>query len=443
MREHVVRQLEQADPVRHRRLRLADPLGDLAEREAELVDQDGVPARLLDRRQILARDVLDEPEQQRVAVVGLAHDRRNRRRAPRRGPRASGARRRSARSRPRAAAARRPAGSAPARGSTPRGRCTARCRSACAAGSGSGGSGRRRSARAPSAAPPIRTSKPRPRPRRVVLSARRQAPSPPSSRPRRRASAGRSGSRADRGSAPPRRGRSAARRRRRRASPKCWRTSASTSADRRVRASTIVSRTPAIERLRVEPRLDQVDRLHELREALERVVLGLHRHDHAVGRGERVDRQRAERRRAVEQHEVEALRLLRARRRGSARRRRAATARPPRRRARASTERGRGSRTASASRARERHAVEQVVRRRPVRAHPEPGGRVRLRVEVDHERALARLGQAGREVDRRRRLADAALLIRKCVDRSPGQSSRRAGHRNPLRKRLRTPSGVG
>ena len=54
---------------------------------------------------------------------------------------------------------------------------------------------------------------------------------------------------------------------------------------------------------RVEPRLDEVDRAEQLREALERVVLGLHRHEHAVGGGERVDGQRAERRRAVEEDE--------------------------------------------------------------------------------------------------------------------------------------------
>ena len=76
--EHVVGQLEQADPVRDGRLRAADALGDLTEREPELVDEDGVRARLLDRRQLLARDVLDEAEQERVAVVDGAHDCRNR-----------------------------------------------------------------------------------------------------------------------------------------------------------------------------------------------------------------------------------------------------------------------------------------------------------------------------------------------------------------------------
>ena len=86
--EHVVGQLEQADPVRDGRLRTADALRDLAEREAELVDEDGVRARLLDRGQLLARDVLDETEQERVAIVDRADDRRNRLAAglPRRAP---------------------------------------------------------------------------------------------------------------------------------------------------------------------------------------------------------------------------------------------------------------------------------------------------------------------------------------------------------------------
>ena len=47
----------------------AHPLGHVAERELELVEQDGVGARLLDGGQLLARDVLDQPEQQRVAIV--------------------------------------------------------------------------------------------------------------------------------------------------------------------------------------------------------------------------------------------------------------------------------------------------------------------------------------------------------------------------------------
>jgi hypothetical protein len=71
-REHVLRQLEQAHPVRDSRLRLADPLGHVPERECELVHQDCEGARLLDGGQVLARDVLDQAEQQRLAVVRLA-----------------------------------------------------------------------------------------------------------------------------------------------------------------------------------------------------------------------------------------------------------------------------------------------------------------------------------------------------------------------------------
>jgi len=54
---------------------------------------------------------------------------------------------------------------------------------------------------------------------------------------------------------------------------------------------------------RVETRLHEVDGAHELRQTLERVVLGLHRNENAVGGRERIDRQRAERRRAIEENE--------------------------------------------------------------------------------------------------------------------------------------------
>src|SRR4051794_22821102 len=66
-------------------------------------------------------------------------------------------------------------------------------------------------------------------------------------------------------------------------------------------------------------------------------------------------------------------------------------------------------------------AVEEVVARRAVRAHPEAGRRVCLRIEIDDERALAGLRKAGGEVDGSRRLPDAALLIRKRVD--PGHAA--------------------
>ena len=77
-REHVVGELEEPQLVRDRRLRASDPLGDLAEGQLELVQQHRVGARLLDRGEILAGDVLDEADQERVAVVGLADHGRQR-----------------------------------------------------------------------------------------------------------------------------------------------------------------------------------------------------------------------------------------------------------------------------------------------------------------------------------------------------------------------------
>ena len=62
--------------------------------------------------------------------------------------------------------------------------------------------------------------------------------------------------------------------------------------------------------------------------------------------------------------------------------------------------------------------VEKVVGGGAVRPFTEPGRRIRLRVEVHDESALAGLGQTRREVDRGRRLSDAALLIRDRVDAS-------------------------
>ena len=73
--EHLLGQLEQPQPVRDRRLGAADPLGDVAERELELVHERGVRARFLDRGELLPGDVLDEREQERVAIVRLADER--------------------------------------------------------------------------------------------------------------------------------------------------------------------------------------------------------------------------------------------------------------------------------------------------------------------------------------------------------------------------------
>ena len=217
-REHVVGEVEQPHPVRDGRLRPADPLRDLAEREPELVDQERAGPRLLDRGELLAGDVLDEREQERVAVVRLAHERRHRRQAglargapaPLAGDQLPAARR--------GGGGRRRAGSRPARGRSRPGRARPRRRGACAAGAGSGGSPRRGARRARSrlrrrSAPRGRgRGRGRPRPTAHPIRSARQAPSPPSSRPRRRRSGGRRRSRGARGSAPPRGAPSAARR---------------------------------------------------------------------------------------------------------------------------------------------------------------------------------------------------------------------------------------
>ena len=65
----------------------------------------------------------------------------------------------------------------------------------------------------------------------------------------------------------------------------------------------------------------------------------------------------------------------------------------------------------------QRRAVEEVVARGAVRVLAEPRRRVRLRIEIDDERAFARLGETRRQVDRSRRLADPALLVGDRVDR--------------------------
>ena len=58
---------------------------------------------------------------------------------------------------------------------------------------------------------------------------------------------------------------------------------------------------------RVHLALDQRQGVEQAGEALEREVLGLHGHDHAVGRDEGVDGEGAERRRTVEDGEEEAV----------------------------------------------------------------------------------------------------------------------------------------
>jgi hypothetical protein len=66
-----------------------------------------------------------------------------------------------------------------------------------------------------------------------------------------------------------------------------------------------------------------------------------------------------------------------------------------------------------------RTAYHDVVGREALRAHAEPGGGVRLWIEVEDEDAPPVARERSAEIDGGRRLADAALLIRQGDDRAP------------------------
>ena len=248
-REHVVRQLEQPDAVRDRRLRPADPLGDLAEREARTrraAARSRAPPRSArgprgrrSRRGRAAACRGRPPRGSRAGTVGEA-------RLARGAPAALAGDQLVAALEPRPQ--RRPAGSAPARGSTRRGPLTASWSNRLRGCRGFGVDLLdRRRARARARAPPISTSKPRPRPRRAAsrsafdklhrhLPVGLGAARAPVVVGHRQAVARRLGD--------AHRARHDRRRRRGRRSACAPR--ASTSAESRVRASAIVSSTPAI-----------------------------------------------------------------------------------------------------------------------------------------------------------------------------------------------------
>ena len=167
----------------------------------------------------------------------------------------------------------------------------------------------------------------------------------------------------------------------------------------------------------IEPGLDELDRAEQLRQPLERVVLGLHRNDHAVGGGERVHGQRPVRGRAVEEDVAVAVAGSRERALEVA-----LAVRVVGELDRGAGEGGLRGHELEVPEPRrpgdlgDRRTVEQVVARRPVRLLAQTGRGVRLRVEIDEQRPLARLGEAGGEIDGGRRLADAALLVRDRVD---------------------------
>jgi hypothetical protein len=89
--------------------------------------------------------------------------------------------------------------------------------------------------------------------------------------------------------------------------------------------------------------------------------------------------------------------------------------------------------------------MDEHVEHRPldgVGVHPLTHGEVALRIQVDDENALPRLPQRDAEVERRRRLRDAALLVRERDDvRHHGvlvsRDRRRPGSRNRMEARRR------
>jgi hypothetical protein len=143
---------------------------------------------------------------------------------------------------------------------------------------------------------------------------------------------------------------------------------------------------PGHRELRVQLRLDEVDRPEQLREALECVVLGLDRDDRPVRSRECIDGQRAEGRRAVEQ-DVGVL-VHRSLERVCEVALAAGSVREIDRRGGEIALRHDDVEVLDVRRLREgakRGAVQQVVSRDAVRAHAETRRGVRLWVEVDHE----------------------------------------------------------
>lgn len=162
------------------------------------------------------------------------------------------------------------------------------------------------------------------------------------------------------------------------------------------------------------------NRPHELRNALEREVFALNGNKHAVRGNQRVDRQQVQRRWAVDQNVVKILgnRLKGARHPLVAIFRGGQLECHP-------------DEVAACRRQQEpphlggnddvgqRLPVDHRVVRRPLDAlfaDPEPRRRVRLRVQVDHECPHLCSGQRSRQIDRRRRFPNPALLVGNCDD---------------------------
>ena len=174
---------------------------------------------------------------------------------------------------------------------------------------------------------------------------------------------------------------------------------------------------PSISQLRIHGLADLLDRRQQRRQALERVVLALHRDEHAVRRDQRVHRQHVQRRRTIDENDVEgsrigasALRSLISRpvshRQQPHFRRRKILVRRQQREAAGSI----GTSAAWQLALAEQHLAGAALELLLVDAAAH--GRVALRIEVDQQHAALGRRQRRGEIDRGGRLADAALLVR-------------------------------
>ena len=162
----------------------------------------------------------------------------------------------------------------------------------------------------------------------------------------------------------------------------------------------------------------QLNRLPKLNQPFQRQVLRLQRDHHPVGGGQRVERQQAQRRRAVNQHHAVAVAEL------GQRPRQPVLTRHQRDKLHFGARelhRGRGQievlAPAGHGHLAERPSVHQgVVDGRPARVlvEPQAARRVGLRVHIDQQHALAGGGEIDPEVDGRGGLAHAAFLVRDC-----------------------------
>ena len=204
---------------------------------------------------------------------------------------------------------------------------------------------------------------------------------------------------------------------------------------------------------RVEPLAYERKRVQQGRQALEGEILGLHGHDHAIRRHQRAHRERAKRRRAVEQHVLEVLSD-----------RCQALAQPlleagdPRQLDVRPGEPGTGGQQRQAVHASPRQRLcgahlsgQHFVQPRRMRApDAHANGRVGLRIGVDEQRLAPRLRYACTDVHRGRRLAHTTLLVgdrihgghRLQASDARGQTARRgasalAAHRTGLNRGAR------